>query len=181
MTVQHKKNPAHTRLIDKYTKYLLLSVFCRKLRFKFLSQMKKLFALVALFTLMSCSKNDRVNSCNFIPDVGVNRAINMNLPEYSQLQFTSNSVVVDNEGLNGVIIINVGNNSFRAWEATDPNHAPTSACSRLTITGANATCGCPDANTYSLFTGQSIGVNLPCGLKEYRVESAGNNTVVIRN
>ena len=130
---------------------------------------------------MSCSKNDRVNTCNYLADIGVNRPVNLNLPEYSQLQFTSNSVLIQNEGINGVIIINVGNSMYRAWEATDPNHAPTSTCSRLTINGANATCGCPDANEYSLFTGQSIGINLQCGLKEYRVENAGSNTLVITN
>ncbi|MEO6348024.1 MAG: hypothetical protein ABIO60_08965, partial [Aquaticitalea sp.] len=137
--------------------------------------------LVLILFLVSCTKNDRVNTCNYLADVGVNRPVNLNLPEYSQLQFTSNSVLIANEGINGVFIINVGNSMFRAWEATDPNHAPTSTCSQLTINGANATCGCQDANEYSLFTGQSIGVNLPCGLKEYRVENAGSNTLVITN
>lgn len=143
--------------------------------------MNKYFILIAILFLVSCSKNDRVNNCNFLANVGVNRSINLNLPEYSQLQFTSNSVFVANEGISGIIIINVGNNSYRAWEATDPNHTPTNSCSRLTIMGANAKCGCADENEYSLFTGQSVGTNLACGLKEYRVESAGSNTLIISN
>lgn len=143
--------------------------------------MNKFLALAVVLVFISCSKNDRVNNCNYLSDVRVNRGVNMNLPEYSQLQFTSNSILIANEGINGVIIINVGINRFIAWEATDPNHAPTSSCSRLTINGVNATCGCADANEYNLFTGQSIGVNLQCGLKEYRVESMGNNTLLISN
>lgn len=179
--VQHKKNPAHTRLKSKYTKYLLHRVFCRKLQFKFLKLMKRIYILFGILTVLSCSKNNRVNTCNYLPNLGVNRSVNLNLPQYSQLQFTSNSVFISNEGIYGIIVINVGNSSFRAWEATDPNHEPNNSCSQLTITGANAKCGCADANEYSLFTGQSIGVNLPCGLKEYRVETISSNTLLISN
>lgn len=100
----------------------------------------------------------------------------MNLPQYSQLKFTSNSVYLANQGNKGVIVINVGG-SYRAWDAADPNHEQ-SACSLLTITGANAVCGCIDANTYSLFTGGSIKTQLPCGLKEYRVTSSGNSLII---
>ncbi|MEZ4801216.1 MAG: hypothetical protein R2797_00480 [Gelidibacter sp.] len=143
--------------------------------------MNKFFALIAFLILVSCSKSDRDSNCKYLANVSVNRAVNLNLPEYSQLQFTSNSVFIANEGIYGIIVINVGNNSFRAWEATDPNHTPTSSCSQLTIEGVNAVCGCTDANEYSLFTGQSIGANLGCGLKEYRVEAAGSNSIVITN
>ena len=100
----------------------------------------------------------------------------MNLPQYNELQFTSNSVYIANQGNKGVIVINVGS-GFRAWDAADPNHEQ-STCSLLTITGANAVCGCVDANTYSLFTGGSIGKQLPCGLKEYRVNVSGNSLLI---
>lgn len=142
--------------------------------------MKYIFLLFGLLLITSCSKSDRVNSCNFLLDVSVNASVNMNLPQYSQLQFTSNSVYIANQGNKGVIVINVGNSTYRAWDASDPNHAPNS-CSLLTIEGANAKCGCEDQNEYNLFTGQIVADNLPCGLKEYRVESAGNNTLRISN
>ena len=100
----------------------------------------------------------------------------MNLPQYSQLQYTSNSVYVANQGNKGVIVMNVGS-GYRAWDAADPNHEQTS-CSLLIINGANAVCGCMDANTYSLFTGGSIGKQLPCGLKEYRVSKSGNSLII---
>lgn len=102
--------------------------------------------------------------------------VNMNLPEYSQLQYTSNSVYLANQGNKGVIVMNVGG-SFRAWDAADPNHEQ-NTCSLLEIIGANAVCGCNDANTYSLFTGGSVGTQLPCGLKEYRVIASGDSLVI---
>ncbi len=136
------------------------------------------FAFIAVF-LISCSNDDRPKNCNFLLNVGVNASVNMNLPEYSQLQFTSNSVFVANHGNQGIIVTNVGS-GFRAWDASDPNHTP-SSCSRLMIEGAEAVCGCQDANKYSLFTGQKLGDPLPCGLKEYRVTATGNNTLSISN
>lgn len=173
------KNPACTRLKDKYTKYLLQHIFCRKLQIEFFSPMKTFSIAVLLVLMVSCSKSDRVNNCNYLANVDVYREVNLSFPEYSQLQFTSNSALIQNEGISGVIVMNVGNDRFRAWEATDPNHAPNPSCSQLTIIGANAKCGCQDENEYSLFTGQSIGTNLGCGLKEYRVEIVGTNLLLV--
>lgn len=138
--------------------------------------MRHLFLFISLLLLASCSRNNNDEHCKFLVNAAVNVTINMNLPQYNQLQFTSNSVYVANQGNKGIIVMNVGS-GYRAWDAADPNHEQ-STCSLLTITGANAVCGCDDANTYSLFTGGSIGKQLPCGLKEYRVSVSGNSLVV---
>ncbi|MBJ7880064.1 Rieske (2Fe-2S) protein [Gelidibacter salicanalis] len=140
--------------------------------------MKHFFLFISLILLTACSSNTSNDNCKFLVNAQVNASVNMNLPQYSQLQFTSNSVYLANQGNKGVIVTNVGGN-FRAWDAADPNHEQ-STCSLLTITGANAVCGCDDANTYSLFTGGSVGKQLPCGLKEYRVNVSGN-TLIITN
>lgn len=142
--------------------------------------MKNYFLGLTLLFLTACSKNSNINNCNYLLNVGVNASINLNLPEYSQLAFISNSVYIANQGNAGIIVINVGNDVLRAWDASDPNHTP-SNCSLLQIEGANAICGCADQNEYSLFTGQSIGSALPCGLKEYRVTPTGNNSFIITN
>ena len=141
--------------------------------------MKHYILGLSFLLLTACSKNDTINNCNFLLNVGVNLTVNLNLPQFSQLQFTSNSVYVGNQGNGGVIITNVGS-GLRAWDASDPNHQPNS-CSIMTINGDNAECGCADANEYSLFTGQSLGTQLPCGLKEYRVEAIGNNSYLVTN
>lgn len=143
--------------------------------------MKKCLVLILiLITSVSCSRDDRINNCNFLFDTAVNADVNLNLPQFSQLQFISNSVYIPNQGNAGIIVTNVGT-GLRAWDAADPNHAPTS-CSLLSIEGSEAVCGCQDANTYSLFTGAPLeNGNLACGLKEYRVSPSGNNTFVITN
>ena len=129
--------------------------------------------------MISCSKSDINNdNCKFLLNVGVNVSVNLNLPQYSQLQFISNSVLIPNVGNKGVIVTNSGT-GFLAWDAADPNHAQ-AACSVLSGTGLEGTCGCTDANTYSFITGQSLGTALPCTLKRYRVEQSGN-TLFITN
>lgn len=141
--------------------------------------MKRFSFIIILFFITACSKNDSVNNCNFLLNIGVNASINLNLPQFSQLQFISNSVYIANQGNGGIIVTNVGT-GLRAWDAADPNHIP-EACSILSIEGSNGVCGCADANTFSLFTGQPIDDPLPCTLKEYRVSPAGNNTFIISN
>lgn len=142
--------------------------------------MKKSFLLaLTSFVLVACSNNGNNNSnCNFLLNIGVNVSVNLSLPQYSQLQFISNSVYIPNVGNNGVIVTNSGT-GFLAWDASDPNHTPNS-CSALNANGLEGTCGCADENTYSLITGQSLGTALPCTLKNYRVEQSGN-TLFISN
>ena len=138
--------------------------------------MKKLLFVLSLLLLTTCKKDDdgNINNCNFLFNVGVNRTISLNLPQYSQLQFTTNSAYIANEGNAGIYVINVGGN-YRAFDAADPNHAPDS-CSFMSLDGTFVTCGCQDENQYNLLTGFSEGGQLPCALQEYRVTPNGSGT-----
>jgi hypothetical protein len=137
--------------------------------------MKKivLFSLITI-SFIGCSKKDDNNSnCNFLLNVGVSRGLNLNFPEYADLNFISNPVYVSGEGNGGLIVTNTGT-GFVAFDAADPNHVP-SSCSILTISGLEGVCGCADANKYSLFTGQPLeNPDLRCGLKAYRAELNGD-------
>ncbi|OIQ29995.1 MAG: hypothetical protein BM564_04290 [Bacteroidetes bacterium MedPE-SWsnd-G2] len=141
--------------------------------------MKQILASFCLLLLLSCSGDDSTNNCNYLLNVGVNTTINLNLPQFSQLMFTSNSVYIPNQGNAGIIVINAGTGLY-AWDAADPNHQLTN-CSLLTIEGANGKCGCSDENEYSLFTGLSVNNPLPCALKAYRVTPLSNNQYSITN
>ena len=143
--------------------------------------MKQLiFVFLMCLMLMSCSKSDSDNNCNFLVNAGVDFTVNLSLPQFNNLQFTSNSVYVPNQGNGGVFVTNTGS-GIVAWDAADPNHA-FSNCSIMTlIDGISAKCNCDDENTYELITGQSLNINLPCTLKPYRVQDNGNNTFLITN
>lgn len=141
----------------------------------------KHFFLTALISLLifSCNGSDDIDpNCSFLINAGFSTSINLNLPQFSQLQFASNSVFIPNVGNQGVIVTNIGSGFF-AWDASDPNHELRS-CSRLSISGLEGTCGCEEANTYSLVNGQPLGADLPCGLLNYRVQQEGS-TLFISN
>ncbi|WP_242131247.1 hypothetical protein [Aestuariivivens marinum] len=135
--------------------------------------MKVLISLLGLLTILSCSSSQENENCKFLLNIGVNVSINLSLPEYSQLQFTGNSVYISNQGNGGIIVASTGADFF-AWDAADPNHTQ-SSCSVLINSGLNATCGCDDKNEYSLVNGQPLNNrSLMCGLRNYRVEKSGN-------
>ena len=139
---------------------------------------KTLFAaLVSLFVL-SCGGNDNTpEGCNFLLNIGVSTVVNMNLPQFSQLEFPNNPVYIPNAGNGGIIVNNTGF-GFRAFDAADPNHA-FNTCSVLQIDGIEAECGCQDANRYSLINGQPLGNdNLQCGLRMYVVQQNGSDLLI---
>jgi hypothetical protein len=144
-----------------------------------MDKMKRVLVPVICLLLLGCSKNNNQNNCNFLLDLGVNLTVNLNLPEFSQLQFTGNAQRVNGQGNGGIIIARVGSETIRAWDAADPNHAFAS-CSVLEVNGLSAKCGCDDANEYELLSGQNLGENPePCTLLAYRVEAVGNNQYLI--
>lgn len=177
-SLRNKKIPLTRDLSDKDTKYLFQPLNYCKLPTKIKKLMKKLIFVLSLLLLMTCKKDDdnNLNNCNFLTDFGVNRTISLNLPQYSQLQFSTNSVYIPNEGNAGIYVTNVGGN-FRAYDAADPNHVP-NTCSFLSLEGTIVTCGCQDENQYNLLTGFSQGTQLPCALQEYRVTANGSELTI---
>jgi len=143
--------------------------------------MKNLFVLVFALLLVGCSNDDgNQANCNFLLNVGVNLNVNLNLPQFSQLQFTGNSVRVEGQGNAGIILFSSGG-TLLAWDGADPN-VPVSSCSILEINGAIARSTCDDVNEYNLLNGQAIGDNpQPCTLKPYRVDNLGNNQFLVTN
>ncbi len=136
------------------------------------------FSFLGCLLLISCSKNDPNRNCNFLVEAGVQFEVNLNLPQFSSLQFPSNSVYVSNQGNGGVIVTNNGS-GLVAWDAADPNHS-FSQCSIMTIVGSiMAKCNCDYENEYSLITGQALNTPLPCALKNYRVEQIGANSYLV--
>ena len=132
----------------------------------------KFYFIIILILINSCEKNINDSNCNNLLNLDVFYEVNLNLPQYSQLNFISNSVYIPNVGNGGIIVTNSGS-GFLAWDAADPNHVNV-PCAVLSISGLEATSSCAQQNTYSLITGQSLGVALPCTLKPYRIEESGN-------
>lgn len=126
------------------------------------------FFFLLLVLLNSCSEQAVRNNNPYLPNYTVLIDINLNLPEYSNLKFVSNAVLIPAKGVRGVVVFNTGS-GYNAFDAACPNQA-LSSCSTMTIKGINLLCAC-DNEEYSLFTGQG---KLQYPLKQYRVEVNGD-------
>ena len=139
------------------------------------------FLLIALLTLISCKNDDdnlQDNNPNLTNPV-INLNLNVNLPEYSPLNFPGSSVVINQQGIRGVVVYCVNTNMYTAFELSDPNHPP-NQCSRMSVEGVVATCPCEsDDNSYDLLTGQHrTNPSSRYPMQPYRVQRSGDNVVV---
>lgn len=130
--------------------------------------------LVFLLVLNSCSTNDdnRIDNPNLV-DVSFRLILNLNLPEYNSLNFPGNSYSIYNTGINGVVVYNINNSQFTAFELSDPNH-PLNECSTLRVEGVIAKCDCNDGNSYNILTGEHTNGSAQYTLKPYRIVKNGN-------
>lgn len=143
--------------------------------------MKLRLSLIFLLLCLACD-NDPTNRNPFLQEVGFRFDLNLNLPLYSNLNNIGNPVYVDNAavGTRGAFVMKTGLDTFLAFEASCPNHAPND-CSTMTIDGQNVQCACEDF-TYSLFTGQLLDRpedgNRYYDLLFYRATLSGNSVVI---
>lgn len=137
------------------------------------------FTILAIFIFNSCNK-DSVNRNPFLPELDFEFSINLNLPLYNNLKFTGGSVFINEFGHQGIILYNLNNNNYLAWEASCPNHTPNS-CSKTKSIGSLTECECENYQ-YSLATGQllnpSTNITNQYPMINYGVRVSGNNLVI---
>lgn len=147
---------------------------------KLLHVSKKILVLLAIFPFIFGCDPGTVNYNNpNIPNYPVNLSVNINLPQYNNLQFPGNYVVNYSQGARGIVIFNTGS-GYNAFDLACPNQAFTSCSSAMSINGIEARCNCDDTESpYSLYSGQSPGQQYT--MKPYRVEINGANLVIYNN
>ncbi len=142
---------------------------------------KKCLKGILLFFLIGCS-TEPLERNPFLPAMRFSIPINLSLPQYDNLRFAGGSMLLPNYGHKGIIVFNLNGNSYLAWEASCPNHLP-SSCSQTQIVGVLAQCTCEDFQ-YSLATGQLInpaeGQNTDYSMLMYQAILRGN-TLEISN
>ncbi|SDS47712.1 hypothetical protein [Gramella sp. MAR_2010_147] len=140
--------------------------------------MKKIFSIIAVFiVLTACSgSDDEIRNNPNLPDLNFRFQLDLSFPEYNDLQFPGNSFATYNHGVRGVVIYNINNSQYVAFELSDPNHPP-SSCSAMTINGVIATCDC-EGNQYNVITGEIVEGDGQYTMKPYRVQKSGNRIEV---
>ncbi len=138
--------------------------------------MKVFVSFTLLLILLSCKSDDNVNQNNpFLIDPLVNFQMDLSLPQYNLLNFPGNSIIINSQGIKGIVVYNLDNSQYFAFDLTDPNHVP-NTCSRMNIEGIEATCPCPDdENKYNIITGQhATSGNNVYPMQQYRARRNGN-------
>ena len=138
--------------------------------------MQKLFLLLMLALFFSCEKND---TNDILPDVYVSETININLPQYIDLQ-TARGYAYTNGGIRGIVVQNTGmeNPPYKAFDRACPNN---DCATPMDFIGSfKLKCPC-DNSEYSIIDGspQTSGNNYFA--REYRVIVQNESTLNIRN
>ncbi|PKA82689.1 hypothetical protein ATE92_0825 [Ulvibacter sp. MAR_2010_11] len=137
--------------------------------------MKISLFIITLLLVVSCKKDDGVRNDNpYLIDPLVSLNLNLNLPEYNPLNFPGNSIIINSQGIRGIVVYNVNNDLYTAFELSDPNHTP-SNCSKMTVEGIIATCPCNDDNSYDIVTGQHQTNENRYPMLQYLANRTGNN------
>ena len=131
--------------------------------------------LSILFTFSTCNTKD-----DYIQEVYVNINVDLNLPEYSNLQASGNSIFIDG-GVEGIIIYHGVGNYYKVYDR-NCSYEPSLACSVIdSVNTGFAYCGCCP----SMFSLEEDGVTrngpalLP--LKSYNWSLGNNNILRIFN
>ena len=135
--------------------------------------------LLLITLLLSCGGEDDTRLINnpYLNPVPVSLNLNLNLPQYNPLKYPGNFVVLNNQGIGGVVIYNVNNSLYTAFDLSDPNHSPNN-CSTMTLQGVVATCQCADNNSYDLVTGGHQSESQAYPMLPYRAQRNGDVLVI---
>ena len=134
-----------------------------------------LLILSILFIFSTCNTKD-----DYIQEVYVDINVDLNLPEYSNLQTSGNSIFIEG-GVEGIIIYHGVGDAYKVFDR-NCSYEPSLSCSQIDSVNAGfAYCGCCP----SVFSLEQDGLTsngpalLP--LKKYNWNLGNNNTLRIFN
>ena len=135
--------------------------------------MRKLLYFILFISLIACEKNE---TNDILPDQDVNVTVDLNLPQYIDLQIPSGWAYT-NGGLRGIVVLNTGtgNPNFKAFDRACPNYDCTSP---MTFDGSlKLTCPC-DKSIYSIIDGSPQTSGNKYFAREYKVTEIGNALII---
>ena len=133
------------------------------------------YILSILFILSTCNTKD-----DYIQEVYVDIIVDLNLPEYSDLQASGNSIFIEG-GVEGIIIYHGVGNYYKVYDR-NCSYEPSLSCSQIDSVDAGiAYCGCCPS-TFLLSNNANV-LNSPAllPLKSYNWSLGNNNILRIFN
>jgi len=138
--------------------------------------MRKLFLLLPFTIFFSCEKNV---TNDILPNVSVNVTINIDLPQYIDLQTPTGWTEI-NGGIKGILIQNtgIGNPPYKAYDRACPNND----CATPMVFDGSLKMKCPcDNSEYSIIDGSPQTSGNIHFAREYRVNVLNSSTLNITN
>lgn len=138
--------------------------------------MRKLFLLLPFIMFFSCEKNV---TNDILPNVSVNVTINIDLPQYIDLQTPTGWAEITG-GIKGILIQNtgIGNPPYKAYDRACPNND----CATPMIFDGSLKMKCPcDNSEYSIIDGSPQTSGNIHFAREYRVNVLNSSTLNITN
>jgi nitrite reductase/ring-hydroxylating ferredoxin subunit len=139
--------------------------------------MRKKFFLVVIVLFLGCADKGIENNC--FPFVTVNESINLDLPQFIDLQVPGGWAYT-NGGLQGLIVYNLNGSQFKAFDRLCPGQN-LSSCSQM-IVGSNLRilCQCDDTE-FNILNGASLTEGVSCFANEYLVNNINGSVLRITN
>ncbi|WP_456463748.1 phosphoribosylaminoimidazole carboxylase [Lutibacter sp.] len=138
--------------------------------------MRKLFLLLPFIMFFSCEKNV---TNDILPNVSVNVTINIDLPQYIDLQTPTGWAEITG-GIKGILIQNtgIGNPPYKAYDRACPNND----CATPMVFDGSLKMKCPcDNSEYSIIDGSPQTSGNIHFAREYRVNVLNSSTLNITN
>ncbi|WP_457611232.1 hypothetical protein [Lutibacter sp.] len=138
--------------------------------------MRKLFLLLPFIIFFSCEKNV---TNDILPNVSVNVTINIDLPQYIDLQTPTGWAEIAG-GIKGILIQNtgIGNPPYKAYDRACPNND----CATPMVFDGSLKMKCPcDNSEYSIIDGSPQTSGNIHFAREYRVNVLNSSTLNITN
>ncbi len=134
--------------------------------------MNKLIYFLLIITTFSCNTTDDGNPV--LPNVAVSETVYLNL--HNSLQHSGGSTTISG-GISGIVIYNIDNTRYRAWDAACPHLSP-NECTAMLIENLMMVCSC-DKSKFSILDG-SPQSGTAYSARQYKVVKDGN-TLLITN
>ena len=120
-----------------------------------------IYILIISILIFSCNTKD-----DYIQEVYVNKKIDLNLPIYSEIITTGNSIFI-NGGVEGIIIYHGVGNDYKVYDR-NCSYEPSLACSVIdSVNSGIAYCGCCTSAFLISNTGEAINAPALLPLKSY--------------
>lgn len=139
--------------------------------------MKKALFLLITVMLFGCTDSGNDNNC--FPFINVNQTINLELPQYIDLNVPGGWAYAPG-GLQGLIVYNLNGVQFKAYDRLCPGQNISSCSQMIVDSNLRILCQCDDSE-FNILNGAPLTEGVECFANEYLVENLNGSILRITN